>query len=50
MNTKTIEALIKQEKIACMWFAMCDKPATHLEPHPILELVPACDRCVKIGA
>lgn len=33
----------------CLWFAGCDRPATHREPHPILGLVPACDRCPTIG-
>lgn len=33
----------------CSWFAMCAEPATHYEPHPILGLVPACDRCPQIG-
>jgi hypothetical protein len=33
----------------CEWFARCDNAATHLEPHPILDQVPACDRCPTIG-
>ena len=33
----------------CEWFLRCTNEATHLEPHPILGEVPACDRCVKIG-
>lgn len=33
----------------CQWFAKCDRPATHLEPHPVLGPVPACDRCPVIG-
>jgi hypothetical protein len=33
----------------CEWFAGCQNEATHLEPHPILPPVPACDRCPEIG-
>lgn len=33
----------------CEWFVLCENVATHLEPHPILGEVPACDRCVQIG-
>jgi hypothetical protein len=33
----------------CAWFAKCDRDATHIEPHPILSGVPACDRCPTIG-
>lgn len=33
----------------CQWFAGCDRPADHLEPHPFLGFVPACGRCVEIG-
>lgn len=29
----------------CEWFAACDRPATHSEPHPILGSVPTCDQC-----
>jgi hypothetical protein len=31
--------------VVCQWFALCDNPATHDEPHPILGTVPTCDRC-----
>jgi hypothetical protein len=34
----------------CEWFAGCGNAATHMEPHPILGQVPACDRCPTIGA
>lgn len=33
----------------CAWFAGCSNSATHLEPHPVLGAVPACDRCSNIG-
>jgi hypothetical protein len=34
----------------CEWFAKCERPATHLESHPVFpDGVPACDHCVKIG-
>jgi hypothetical protein len=33
----------------CRWFAHCTLPATHMELHPIIGQVPACDRCTKIG-
>lgn len=29
----------------CQWFALCDRPATQVVAHPVLDLVPACDRC-----
>lgn len=34
----------------CEWFAACENPATHEEPHPVLGAVPCCDRCAKVGA
>lgn len=34
---------------ACRWFALCGSPATHMEPHPVLVAVAACDRCPTIG-
>ncbi len=33
----------------CAWFAGCQNDATHIEAHPILTGVPACDRCPQIG-
>jgi hypothetical protein len=33
----------------CVWFALCPKMATHYEWHPVLQWLPACDRCPKIG-
>jgi hypothetical protein len=36
--------------VTCEWFALCEDPADHLEPHPAFpEGVPACERCVGIG-
>lgn len=29
----------------CEWFALCDRPATSFLDHPVLQLVPVCDRC-----
>jgi hypothetical protein len=29
----------------CQWFALCENEATTIEPHPILGVVPICDRC-----
>lgn len=29
----------------CGWFALCTNPATHFQSHPILHVVPTCDRC-----
>lgn len=29
----------------CEWFALCDRPAVALLEHPVLHLVPACERC-----
>ncbi|MFC9432732.1 hypothetical protein [Nocardia sp. NPDC057030] len=37
------------QPVACHWFALCDRQATHLEPNPMLGPTPACDRCVAIG-
>ena len=33
----------------CAWFAGCQNEATHIEAHPVLTGVPACDRCPTIG-
>lgn len=34
----------------CQWFALCDHEAEWLVPHPILGLVPTCDRCLgRVG-
>lgn len=36
----------KQGNLAvCMWFAKCTNPANGLRKHPILHLVPTCQRC-----
>ncbi len=37
------------QQVACHWFALCDKQATHLESHPVLGPTPCCDRCAQIG-
>lgn len=29
----------------CQWFLMCENRAVTLEPHPILNEVPICNRC-----
>jgi hypothetical protein len=29
----------------CEWFALCTNPAIGLLPHPVLKLVPVCQRC-----
>lgn len=29
----------------CQAFALCPNAATRLEPHPILLIVPVCERC-----
>lgn len=39
-----IEDLIAKGRV-CEWFALCDRPATVLVPHPVLGQVPTCDRC-----
>jgi hypothetical protein len=33
------------EEYGCQWFALCDEPATHFQPHPVLTAVPCCDGC-----
>lgn len=36
--------------LRCQWFALCDHLATAQVRHPVLGLVPTCDRCVaKLG-
>lgn len=35
--------------VTCEWFAACTRVATHLEPHPVLGHVPACDPCPNVG-
>ena len=39
----------RQDVQLCMWFALCDRPATGTTPHPILGDVPTCDRCHKFA-
>lgn len=29
----------------CEWFALCDRPAVAVLEHPVLQLVPVCERC-----
>jgi hypothetical protein len=31
----------------CEYFLKCKNEATCLVPHPILEIVPSCDRCAR---
>jgi hypothetical protein len=31
----------------CRWFALCDHPAVGVIKHPILGLVPCCQRCAE---
>lgn len=31
----------------CQWFALCDNEAMAIVAHPILEQVPACERCIQ---
>jgi hypothetical protein len=33
-------------QLRCQWFALCDHEATVQVRHPVLGLVPTCDRCV----
>jgi hypothetical protein len=33
----------------CMWFALCDRPATGVTAHVVLGNVPTCDRCHKFA-
>lgn len=46
----SILAVVPSDLGICGWFLLCDRPATHLEPHPMLGPIPACDRCPTIGA
>ncbi len=34
---------------ACQWFARCDNYATGLTSHPVLGVVPTCDRCAAFA-
>jgi hypothetical protein len=29
----------------CRWFALCNRAVTTAIPHPVLGMVPCCDRC-----
>lgn len=31
--------------VPCQWFALCDRDAVNVEPHPVLGEVPICERC-----
>jgi len=33
----------------CEWFAACGNPATTVLEHPVLTLVPACERCAGLA-
>lgn len=33
--------------IPCQWYALCDRGAIGLVPHPILGTVPTCKRCAE---
>jgi hypothetical protein len=33
----------------CRWFALCNRPATTAVPHPVLGMVPCCDRCAAFA-
>jgi hypothetical protein len=35
-------------KVTCQYFLKCKNDATCLVPHPVLEIVPSCDRCARI--
>lgn len=32
-------------KVLCGWYALCANPAVGVTVHPVLDLVPVCDRC-----
>jgi hypothetical protein len=36
---------VQRQVPVCEWFALCDRPADWLIPHPILGQVPTCQRC-----
>lgn len=33
---------------ACEWFARCDNQTDRVATHPILGMVPCCDRCAEV--
>jgi hypothetical protein len=35
--------------LVCEWFAKCPNGTLKVAPHPILDLVPCCDRCARMA-
>jgi hypothetical protein len=47
MTMTTSELVAEREALeTCQWFFLCRSEATAAVRHPILGLVPVCDRCV----
>lgn len=43
-----MSAVLNREEARCKWFAMCANCAVTTLPHPILKMVPVCDRCLHM--
>lgn len=43
-DTELLGAAVAEHESECQWFAMCDHAATNLRTHPVLGLVPVCER------
>jgi hypothetical protein len=41
-----MSAILSKEEGKCKWFSLCDNEAITELPHPVLGLVPICDRCL----
>lgn len=44
-TTQTVPADQVTPEGPCEWFALCGRPAVTLLEHPVLHLVPVCERC-----
>lgn len=45
--TRPVAPLTGEHGRRCMWWAMCDRPASVLIPRPALGELPACTRCAR---
>lgn len=53
MTTRTVDEhelreMIGRGEINCQWYAACPNAADRLESHPVLVLVPTCERCAAV--
>lgn len=47
MRERSIRPLPLDDERPCAWFALCDRVATVMMGHPVLQEVPTCVRCAQ---